>query len=108
MRFAVRRLAVLAGTIVLFCPALFAAEGKLSGTVVDESGQPVAGAAVVVTTPSLATLNLALTSDDAGRWEAEVPNASWTYSIRGEKEGYSPRMTQIQPLPGKDTNVFLT
>jgi len=109
MRFAIRRLAVLAGTIVFFCAALFAAEGRFSGTVVDEGGQPIGGAAVVVTTPKLATLNLALTTDEAGRWSTEVPDAKWTYAIKVEKQGFSPSMTQMEPLSGnKETKVFMT
>jgi Flp pilus assembly protein TadD len=97
----------MAGTIVLLCSALYAAEGRFVGTVVDESGQPVAGVAVVVTTPSLTSLNDSVTTDEAGKWSADLPNVSWTYSIRAEKEGFSPSMTQMKPLAGKDTKVTM-
>lgn len=109
MRFVVRRLAILAGAVVLLSSPAFAAEGRFSGTVVDESGQPVAGASVVVTTPKLATLNIALTTDEGGRWSTEVQDAKWTYSMRVEKQGFSPSMTQMEPLSGnKETKVFMT
>ncbi len=107
MRFALR-LAVLAGTVIFSVPAAFAAEGRFSGSVVDENGQPVPGAAVTVTTPSLASLNLALTTDETGRWSAEVQNASWTYAIRVEKNGFSPSQAQTKPNLGKDTRIDLT
>jgi Flp pilus assembly protein TadD len=94
--------------VVVFSSAAFAAEGRFSGTVVDESGQPVAGAAITVTTPSLASVDLALTTDESGRWSAEVPNSSWTYSIRAQREGFSPSQTQMKPNGTKETRVDLT
>ena len=108
MRCVLRHLAALAGLIALFSSAAFAAEGRFSGTVVDESGQPVAGASVTVTTPSLATVNLALTTDESGRWTTDVPNASWTYSIRVQRDGFAPSQTQAKPNGTKDTKVDMT
>ena len=108
MRFDLRRLAVLAGAAVLSTSLLFAAEGRFSGAVADENGQPVAGAAVMVTTPSQATLNLALTTDETGHWSAEVPNASWMYSIQVQKEGFAPSQTQAKPNGTKETKVDMT
>ena len=112
MRLALRRLASWGGTVVflaVFAPAAFAAEGRFSGTVLDEGGQPVAGAAVVITAPKAPTLNLTLTTDEAGRWATEVQNASWTYSIKVDKQGFSPSMTQMEPLSGnKETKLVMT
>lgn len=108
MRCALRPLAVTAGALLVFSSAMFAAEGRLSGTVVDESGQPIPGASVTVTTSSLATVNLALTSDEAGRWSTDVPNSSWTYSIRVQRDGFAPSQTQMKPNGTKETKVDLT
>lgn len=108
MRCVLRHLAVTAGAVLVFASAVFAAEGRFSGTVVDESGQPIPGASITVTTPSLATVNLSLTSDESGRWAADVPNASWTYSIRVQRDGFSPSQTQMKPNGTKETKVDLT
>ncbi|MGH9444013.1 MAG: tetratricopeptide repeat protein [Thermoanaerobaculia bacterium] len=107
MRCVLRPLAVLAGA-VLFSSLAFGAEGRFSGAVVDEGGQPVAGASITVTTPSLASVNLTLTTDETGRWSTEVPNSGWTYSIRAQADGFSPSQTQMRPNGTKDTRVDMT
>ncbi len=108
MQFALRRLAILAGAAVVSTSLLSAAEGRFSGVLADESGQPIPSASVTVTTPSLATVNLALTTDETGRWTADVPNASWTYTIHAQKDGFAPSQTQAKPNGTKETRVDMT
>jgi TolA-binding protein len=108
MRIPLRRLAILAGAAVLVTSLLSAAEGRFSGLVADENGQGVAGVAVIVTSPNLATLDLALTTDETGHWSADVPNASWMYSIHVQKDGFAPSQTQAKPNGTKDTRVDMT
>ena len=95
MRHATLRRALLTGVAAaVLSTALYAAEGRLAGTVSDEGGQPLEGAAVTVTTQSLASLKLDLTSDAQGHFSSAVPNTSWTYDLRIEKAGFGPTITQ--------------
>jgi tetratricopeptide (TPR) repeat protein len=95
MRHATLRRALLTGvSAAALSTALYAAEGRLAGTISDENGQPIEGAAVTVTTQSLASLKLDLATDAQGSFSATVPNTSWTYDLRVEKAGFGPTITQ--------------
>ena len=95
MRHALLRRALLTGAVAaVLSTALYAAEGRLAGTVSDESGGPLEGAAITVSTQSLASLKLDLTTDAQGHFSTVVPNASWTYDLRIEKAGFGPTITQ--------------
>lgn len=77
--------------IVFLCtslvPALAGTTGSLSGVVLDaQSGAPIAGASVTVTSPSQSSV---ATTDAHGRY-AFVSLAPDEYTVTAEKDGYSP------------------
>ena len=91
-----RRALSMGGISMLLSAAAFAAAGQLNGTVSDESGNPIEGATLTVTTQGLSTLKLDLTTDAQGHFTSEVPNVSWTYDIRIDKAGFGPTLTQAK------------
>jgi tetratricopeptide (TPR) repeat protein len=64
------------------------AQARLRGTVKDSAGNPVAGAAITVTTPNLSTLKLSLKTDAKGDYATIIADATMPYDIKVEKEGF--------------------
>jgi tetratricopeptide (TPR) repeat protein len=76
--------------------AVFAVEqGRMTGTVVDETGAPVAGVHVIVTSPDISSYKMEKTTDARGQFNLIVLDAALNYRIRLEKQGYP---TLEQPL----------
>ncbi len=88
------RAALLAAVVILVSVPLLAAEGKLSGTVLDENAGPVAGARVTITSSHQKELNAVVETDASGHFESAIPNAKWEYDVRVEREGFSPSQTE--------------
>jgi RHS repeat-associated protein len=96
--------------------AVTAALGTITGTVVDQTGQPIAGAAVRITGTANAT-----TSDGAGNFNLTAPAGLYTLTV--SKSGYLPATTTpftlaagatfsagaipLRPAPGKITGTVL-
>jgi tetratricopeptide (TPR) repeat protein len=91
-------LAALAGL-----PALAIDQGRVLGRVVDESGAPLAGVKVIVTSPDLRTFHLERTTDNKGQFTLIVVDANRAYAVRFEKEGYAP-LEQPLPIKIEDTS----
>ena len=97
----VSRAVLLAAAMALFAvAALFAAAAKLSGTVHDENGGPVAGAKLTVTSPNSKDVAESATTDDAGGFSVDVPNARWSYVFRVEHDGFSPSQVDVPTATG--------
>jgi tetratricopeptide (TPR) repeat protein len=82
-------------------------EGRFSGTVKDEAGNPVAGAKVIVTSPG-STYKQEKTSNDKGKFNLMVVDASRKYMIRIEKEGYAPMEGPLPITPSQPTSEEYT
>jgi TolA-binding protein len=106
-RIARRVLLWLAAVPFLLPAAAMAAEGRISGSVQDESGNPVAGARVTVTSRASSTFSMDATTDERGRFEVAVPNASGTYLLRVEREGLMPSLVEATG-GGNGSNVTVT
>lgn len=106
-RIARRVLLWLAAVPFLLPAAVMAAEGRISGLVQDESGNPVAGARVTVTSSSSSTVAVEATTDERGQFEAAVPSASGTYLLRVEHEGLMPSLVEAKGV-GAGSNVTIT
>jgi tetratricopeptide (TPR) repeat protein len=104
----IRRTAAAAVLTLVATSAFAASEGRINGTVLDESGTPVAGTTVTISTPSLETLNNVLSTDERGKFSATVPNTAWTYIIRAEHEGFAPSQSQAKPPSGGAAVVLMT
>jgi tetratricopeptide (TPR) repeat protein len=105
------RIGIAAGTLAaaaLAAPAFAAREARVAGLVVTESGAPIAGAAITITTPNVASYRLQMTTDRRGRFSAVLIDADWSYAIRAEKAGLTPSLTQVKLPPGANQDLSLT
>lgn len=91
-------LALMAGVIAE--PVLGQAAGRIVAEVVDSEGNPIQGAHVVLTTPALEDFEDTYTTKKNGRFTAVVVDATKTYDLRIEADGYRPHETQVKPTPG--------
>jgi TolA-binding protein len=97
------------GAIVLFSAALFAAgPGRLAGSVVDEGGQPVPGAAVTITTPKFPSLKIELVTDGRGHFETPIDNTTPEYILQAQKAGFAPTQTEFKVPSGGTWNASVT
>ena len=71
-------------------------EGRVVGTVQDEAGAPIEGAKVVLTEPGT-TYRLDKVTDKKGQFMLLILDATKTYQIRVEKEGYNPFDGPLKP-----------
>lgn len=89
-------LAALALTLAVSGSLHAAGEGRIVGTVVDETGAPVEGAKVLLTRLGTA-YKIEKTSDKKGQVMLLILDATQEYQIRVEKEGYSPFEGPVKP-----------
>ncbi|MEA2693689.1 MAG: hypothetical protein QOJ16_3076 [Acidobacteriota bacterium] len=64
-------------------------EGRVLGTVLDPSNKPVAGAKVIITSPEFKYLQ-EKTTDSGGKFTAIILDATRKYTVRIEKQGFTP------------------
>jgi len=105
-----RRLRVLvwAAAALAATAVVSAREGTLTGNVVDEGGNPVAGVAVTVTSASSPALKIELKTNDQGEFSTPVESTSWTYTIRADHDGYSPSQMDYKLPSGTEGKVQMT
>lgn len=94
----IHRAALTALGLTLACAASLhaAGEGRIIGTVVDETGAPVQGARVILTRPGTA-YKLEKTSDKKGQVMLLILDATQEYQIRAEKEGFTSFEGPVKP-----------
>jgi tetratricopeptide (TPR) repeat protein len=73
-----------------------AGEGRIIGTVVDETGAPIVGAKVLLTRPGTG-YKLEKTSDKKGQVMLLILDATQEYQIHVEKEGFTPYEGPVKP-----------
>lgn len=86
-----KRTILLAAVLAALVPlALLAvSQARINGTVTDQSGTPIEGATITVTTPSLTNFKLTLKTDKGGKWGTILNDATLPYHVKVEKEGFS-------------------
>lgn len=91
-----RAFAILATVFLL--PAALAAQSqaRVYGEVTDETGKPVPGVRITVTTPALDTFKLEVTTNDKGGFTFALLDATKTYLYRLDKEGYAPHEEELK------------
>jgi tetratricopeptide (TPR) repeat protein len=82
--------ALLAALLAAAGPALAIGQGRLLGQVNDDSGAPVGGVKVILTTPEIKTYRQEKTTDARGQFSIIILDATRQYQIRFEKEGFAP------------------
>ena len=63
-------------------------QGRAAGKVLDSAGNPVEGATITVTTPSIKSFKLSFATKKDGTYGFIVNDATMLYDMRIEKEGY--------------------
>ncbi len=85
----VRAAAIAALVAVAAVPALWATtQGRVHGTVTDETGKPVADVRVIVTLEGNNSFRVEDTTNNKGAYAVTLIDATRVYSYRWEKEGY--------------------
>jgi tetratricopeptide (TPR) repeat protein len=83
--------AILAVLVALVPVSLMAvSQARINGVVTDQSGAPVEGATITITTPSLTNFKLTFKSDKSGKWGTILNDATLPYHVKVEKEGFAP------------------
>lgn len=67
---------------------LAVSQARINGVITDAAGQPVEGASITITTPSLTNFKLTFKSDKAGKWGTILNDATLPYHVKIEKEGF--------------------
>ncbi len=103
MRSTTRTLMVLLGLAVALgaaVPASAQAMGRATGTVTDSAGNPLPDVTITVTTPELSTFSMVKTTNKRGKYTIAVADATLTYDIRLEKQGYLTLVDRIKASVG--------
>lgn len=108
IRVSVAILTLLAGMMAIVEPASGQAAGRLVAEVVDSEGNPIPGAQVTITTPSLEDFEDTYKTNKKGRFTAVVIDATKTYDIRVEAPGFRTYETQVKPTPGEIVRQTIT
>ncbi|HEY3124202.1 MAG TPA: tetratricopeptide repeat protein [Thermoanaerobaculia bacterium] len=75
-------------TLLLAAAAQAGTQGRATGKVVDSAGNPVEGANITVTTPSIRNFKLSVTTKKDGTYGFIVNDATMLYDLKIEKEGF--------------------
>ncbi len=105
-----RHARLLAG-VLLLAPSLLLAQatGRIKGTVVDTTGNPIAGAHVTVTCSELATYKKEITADKRGEFSILFVDATKRYLFHIEAKGYQGKEeTQKPPIAAETLAVTFT
>jgi len=73
--------------------------GRVEVTVLDDAGEPVVGAAIVVTSEELTRFRQTAKTDKRGRAAVSFVDATKEYLFRIEAEGFAPMEQWIKPQP---------
>ncbi len=99
----------LATVVGLTAAALFAAnEARVIGTVVDETGEPVAGMKIKVQDLDKTTILFETKTDTKGRYRIELDEATATYVYQLDKKGFAPFETSFAVDVGKESEMNFT
>jgi tetratricopeptide (TPR) repeat protein len=89
--------------------ALFAVtQGRLRGTVSDETAKPLAGVKITVTTSEVTDYKQEVTTDAKGRFAIVLNDATRTYTYRFDKEGYQSLEEAVKIPAGSNTEKNFT
>ena len=96
--------------LALFAPAAARAgrEARITVQIVNENGDPIEGASVAITTPSMAKFHQGFRTDSHGKFATVLIDAEWTYAVRAEKSGFSPSQSEIKVPVGSTRTISIT
>jgi tetratricopeptide (TPR) repeat protein len=79
------------------------AQGRIKGTVVDNTGKAIPGAKIVMTCQEIANYHRELVADDKGTFATLVVDATRRYMFHVEAPGFQPVEQEYKPLIGGQT-----
>jgi len=104
-----RRLIMCFAVVALLVPSTFTHAGtqaQVKGSVTDLAGQPIVGAAVIITTPQLTTYKKEIKTNKRGEFQFLILDATRTYDMRIEAEGYQGQERTFKVGVGSTDNFF--
>jgi tetratricopeptide (TPR) repeat protein len=103
-------LSLLLSALALLVPGAARAdrEARITVQIVSEGGEPLEGAAVAITTPSMAKFHQVFRTDTRGKFATVLIDAEWTYYVRVEKSGFVPSQTEVKVPVGSSRNISIT
>ena len=81
---------------------------RVDGTVVDETGTPLEGVTVVVSSPSDGNIRLKTVTDSDGKFALTVKKPTLDYLWNFSKDGHEPLITSIDITAGKVAKIDVT
>ncbi len=94
--------------VLLAAEAFAACAGTILGRITDESGNPVAGATISITSPEDPSVKVSVATDADGRYSVPVPEIRLLFLIRAEKEGFTASQTSMKVSKGKEFTADMT
>jgi tetratricopeptide (TPR) repeat protein len=82
-------------------------EGRITGTVVDPSGAPVAGAKISITSPEFKYFQ-EKTTDAKGKFTLIILDATRKYTIKIQKDGFTPSESPLEVKLNENSRVTFT
>ena len=81
-------------------------QAKIEGRVTDVAGQPIAGANITITTAELTTYERTVETDDDGEFQTLILDATRTYEMLVEADGFQPQQRPFKVGAGSTDNFF--
>jgi tetratricopeptide (TPR) repeat protein len=81
-------------------------QAQVKGSVTDLAGQPIVGAAIVVTTPQVTTYKKEITTNKKGEFQFLILDATRTYNMRIEAQGFQGQERTFKVGVGSTDNFF--
>jgi tetratricopeptide (TPR) repeat protein len=81
-------------------------QAKIEGRVTDAKGQPVVGAVLTITTAEVTTYNRVVKTDDDGEFQTLILDATRTYNLLVEADGYQSQQREFKVGAGSTDNFF--
>ncbi len=102
--------AAMIAAIALTTPTVWGSiQARVSGTVTDTAGKPIANASVTVTCPELQAFKKELKTDKKGRYKLLLLDATKTYHYAVAADGYQPYETRKKvPIGSTDNQIDFT
>ncbi len=104
-----RRLMLSVAVVAMLVPSIFAHAGtqaQVKGSVKDLAGEPIVGAAIVVTTPQVTTYKKEIKTNKKGEFQFLILDATRTYNMRIEATGFQGQERTFKVGVGSTDNFF--
>jgi tetratricopeptide (TPR) repeat protein len=95
-----------AGLLIVAAVPFAGTQARIEGRVTDLAGNPIAGATVTITTEAVAAYKKILSTDDDGEFQTLILDATRSYDLRVEADGYVKQERSFKVAAGSSDNFF--